>query len=235
MAGWDESFDFVIVGSGGGGMVAALAAAEAGLKPVIIEKQQFVGGSTAMSGGIIWVPNNPLMRAEGVTDSYEEGLAYFDAVVGQPDQGSSMERREAFLTSGPEMLSFIQGKGVKLVRCEGYSDYYDNRKGATLGAARSRGCRGTGGSSASGRARSTRDGRGIGMVVKTNETRNLPVWSRSPHSFRTNAGGGTNVSRSVARSGSVHQRHVPDRSTDEDRRRRWDPAVAQYGRRRAGR
>src|SRR5579864_2453553 len=135
MAKWDESFDFVIVGSGGGGMVAALAAAAAGLKAVIIEKQQFVGGSTAMSGGVIWMPNNPLMQAEGVPDSYEEGLAYFDSVVGEPDQGSSMERRHAFLTYGPEMLSFIQRKGVQLVRCEGYSDYYDNRKG---GKARSR-------------------------------------------------------------------------------------------------
>lgn len=184
MAEWDESFDFVIVGSGGGGMVAALAAAEAGLRPVVIEKQEFVGGSTSMSGGIIWVPNNPLMRAEGVADSYEEGLEYFDSVVGQPDEGSSMERRKAFLTLGPEMLSFIQGKGVKLVRCEGYSDYYDNRKG---GNARGRSVEGI-----------PWDGRqlgewhskinpgmarGVGMVVKTNELRNLPVWSRSLHSF----------------------------------------------------
>ena len=66
-----EMFDLVIVGSGGGGIVAALAAADAGLKPVIIEKQGVIGGSTAMSGGIIWIPDNPLMRAEGVRDSYE--------------------------------------------------------------------------------------------------------------------------------------------------------------------
>jgi 3-oxosteroid 1-dehydrogenase len=184
VAAWDESFDFVIVGSGGGGMVAGLAAADAGLRPVIIEKQQFVGGSTAMSGGIIWVPNNPLMRAEGVADSFEEGLAYFDSVVGEPDQGSSMERRKAFLAYGPEMLSFIQGEGVQLVRCEGYSDYYDNRKG---GNARGRSVEGV---PWDGRALGewhTRInagmGRGLGMVAKTNEFRQLPVWSRSPHSF----------------------------------------------------
>src|SRR5215207_5584882 len=128
-AAWDESFDFVIVGSGGGGLVAALAAHDAGLRPVLIEKQQFVGGSTGMSGGIIWMPNNPLMRAAGVPDSVEDGLAYFDSVVGPPDQGSSVPRREAFLTRGPEMISFIQRTGVRLVRCEGYADYYDNRKG----------------------------------------------------------------------------------------------------------
>jgi 3-oxosteroid 1-dehydrogenase len=182
---WGESFDLVIVGSGGGGLVAALAAADAGLKPVVIEKQQFVGGSTAMSGGIVWVPNNPLMQAEGVPDSYEEGLAYFDSVVGPPDQGSSMARREAFLKHGPEMLSYLQGKGVKLVRCEGYSDYYDNRKG---GNARGRSVEGIPWDAHQlgewqdkinpGMARS------LGMVVMTNEMRHLPSWNRSRTSFQ---------------------------------------------------
>jgi len=129
VASGDDSFDFVIVGSGGGGLVAGLMAAEMGLRPVIIEKQSVVGGSTAMSGGIIWIPNNPLMTAEGIQDSFEEGLRYFDSVVGPPDAGSSWVRRQAFLREGPEMISFIQGKGVRLLRCDGYSDYYDNRPG----------------------------------------------------------------------------------------------------------
>jgi 3-oxosteroid 1-dehydrogenase len=181
---WDETFDLVIVGSGGGGLVAALAAADAGHRPVVLEKQQFLGGSTAMSGGIIWMPNNPLMQAEGVEDSYEDGLAYFDAVVGPPDQGSSLERRHAFLTYGPEMLSFIQRKGVKLERCEGYSDYYDNRKG---GKPRSRSVEGV---PWDGRQLGEWHdkinpgmGRGLGLAVKTNEVRNLPSWTRSPKSF----------------------------------------------------
>jgi 3-oxosteroid 1-dehydrogenase len=184
MSAWDETFDFVIAGSGGGGLVAALAAAEAGLKPVIVEKQQFVGGSTAMSGGVIWMPDNPLMRAEGVPDSYADGLAYLEAVVGPPDDGSSLARREAFLTEGPRMLSFIQRQGVKLERCEGYSDYYDTRAG---GSARGRSVEGV-----------PWDGRqlgqwhdkinpgmarGLGLVVKTNEIRNLAAFARSPKSF----------------------------------------------------
>jgi 3-oxosteroid 1-dehydrogenase len=185
MAAWDESFDFVIVGSGGGGMVAGLVAADAGLRPVILEKQQFVGGSTAMSGGVIWVPNNPLMRAEGVPDSYEEGLAYFDSVVGEPDQGSSMARREAFLTYGPEMISFIQRKGVKLVRCEGYSDYYDNRKGGNAGSRSVEGIPWDGRQLGEWHDKINPGlARALGMVVKTNESRHLVRWTRSPKSFQ---------------------------------------------------
>ena len=66
MTTWDDTVDVVIVGSGGGGMVAALTAAEAGASALVLEKQDRLGGSTAMSGGIVWVPNNPVMRAEGV-------------------------------------------------------------------------------------------------------------------------------------------------------------------------
>ena len=66
MTTWDTTVDLVIVGSGGGGMVAALAAADAGASALVLEKQDRVGGSTCMSGGIVWVPNNPVMRADGV-------------------------------------------------------------------------------------------------------------------------------------------------------------------------
>jgi hypothetical protein len=78
---WDSTVDFVIAGSGGGGMVAALTAADAGASALLLEKQERIGGSTAMSGGIVWIPNNPLMQADGVPDSYEDAMAHFEAVV----------------------------------------------------------------------------------------------------------------------------------------------------------
>lgn len=188
MAEWDEVVDFVIVGSGGGGLVASLVASDAGLNPLVIEKQQFVGGSTAMSGGVVWVPNNPLMGADGVPDSYEQGLAYLESVVGPPDQGSSMERRHAFLTYGPEMLAYLQAKGVQLVRCEGYSDYYDNRNG---GNARGRSVEGVPWDGKQLGEWHTRInpgmGRGLGLVVKTNEVRNLPASFRSRKAFAVTA------------------------------------------------
>lgn len=129
MTRWDLTVDLVIVGSGGGGMVAAITAREAGASALVLEKQQLVGGSTAMSGGVVWVPDNPVMRADGVADSYEAAMAHFEAVVGDVGPASSFERRHAYLTAGPEMVSFLQALGVGFVHCRGYSDYYSNAVG----------------------------------------------------------------------------------------------------------
>jgi 3-oxosteroid 1-dehydrogenase len=129
MTTWDTTVDLVIIGSGGGGMVAALTAADAGASALVLEKQDRVGGSTCMSGGILWVPNNPVMCAEGVADSYEDAMAHFEAVVGDIGPASSFERRHAFLTAGPEMVSFLQERGVRFAFCPGYSDYYSSAKG----------------------------------------------------------------------------------------------------------
>jgi 3-oxosteroid 1-dehydrogenase len=129
MTTWDCTVDVVIVGSGGGGMVAALTTADAGASALVLEKQELLGGSTAMSGGIVWVPNNPVMRAEGVQDSYESAMSHFEAVVGDVGPCSSFERRHAFLSAGPEMIAFLQQCGVGFVYCRGYSDYYSSAKG----------------------------------------------------------------------------------------------------------
>jgi 3-oxosteroid 1-dehydrogenase len=129
MTVWDDTVDVVIVGSGGGGMVAALTATEAGATALILEKEERIGGSTAMSGGIVWVPDNPVMRAEGVPDSYEDAMAHFETVVGDVGPASSVERRHAFLSAGPEMVTFLQQLGVRFVYCRGYSDYYSSAKG----------------------------------------------------------------------------------------------------------
>ena len=180
MTSWDKVVDFVIVGSGGGGFTAALAAAEAGLDAVLLEKQAVVGGSTGMSGGVVWLPNNPLMREDGVTDSHAAGLAYFEAVVGEVGPASSTERREAFLTEGAEMVNLLRRKGVRFVRCPGYSDYYSSHPG---GSAAGRSIEPTpfdahrlgewSDKVMPGMARS------IGLVVKTNELRSIQYYNRS--------------------------------------------------------
>ncbi|MFI5046314.1 MAG: FAD-dependent oxidoreductase [Acidimicrobiia bacterium] len=135
MPDWDVTTDAVVVGSGGGGLVAALVARTRGLDVLVVEKDALIGGSTAMSGGGVWIPNNPVMRAAGATDSEQAALAHFDAVVGDVGPGSSFERRESFVTNGPRMVEFLQDHGVPFRYADGYADYYPDAPG---GSARGR-------------------------------------------------------------------------------------------------
>ena len=73
MPGWDASADFVSVGSGMAGCASALAAADAGLETIIVEKAPLLGGSTVYSYGILWIPNNHLEKRAGIADSTDDG------------------------------------------------------------------------------------------------------------------------------------------------------------------
>ena len=184
MTNWDKSVDLLIVGSGGGGMVAALATLDAGLEPLVVEKQSLVGGSTGLSGGMVWLPNNPLMRRDGIQDSHEDGLAYLADVVGDIGAPSSPARREVFLTAGSEMITFLLRKGVRLVRCPGWSDYYPNHKG---GNAAGRGVEGIPFDAAelgnwSDKVQPAM-ARNSGFVVLTNELRSVQYFNRAPRAF----------------------------------------------------
>jgi 3-oxosteroid 1-dehydrogenase len=182
---WDRSVDLLIAGSGGGGMVAALAALDSGIEPLVIEKQSLVGGSTGLSGGMVWLPNNPLMRADGIPDSHEDGLAYFDDVVGDIGQPSSPARREMFLSAGYEMINFLMRKGVRLVRCPGWSDYYPNHRG---GNEAGRAIEGIPYDAAalgnwSDKVQPSMAKSYGGFVLKTNELRAVQYFNRSPRAF----------------------------------------------------
>jgi 3-oxosteroid 1-dehydrogenase len=182
---WDKSVDLLIAGSGGGGLVAALAAFDAGIEPLIVEKQALIGGATGMSGGMVWLPNNPLMQSEGIADSHEDGLAYFEDVVGDVGDASSPARREMFLTAGIEMIKFLQRLGVRMVRCPGYSDYYPNSKG---GNAAGRSVEGIPYDAAALGEWSDKVQRMAktwtkGFVVMTTELRSVQYYNRSPRAF----------------------------------------------------
>ena len=88
MADGGPEFDFVIVGSGAAGLTAALTAALRGLSAVVIEKTEYFGGSTARSGGGVWIPGNSVLRKAGITDTPEAASAYLAHVAGDgvPDQ-----------------------------------------------------------------------------------------------------------------------------------------------------
>jgi 3-oxosteroid 1-dehydrogenase len=137
MTEWDYLTDLLVVGSGGG-LTAAVTAAASGFDALIVEKANLVGGSTAMSGGVIWLPHNPLMVEQGVDDSFEKGLEYFESVVGPPTPASSAERREAYIREGSAMIELLRSEGVRFVRDEGYSDYYAGVLGYRGGVARGR-------------------------------------------------------------------------------------------------
>lgn len=124
-----SEYDFVIVGSGGASMCAALLAKKAGVNCVILEKQEKIGGSTGFSGGAWWVPDNHVMKRAGVDDSAEMARCYFDAVVEFTGKGSSPERREAFLAQAPQMIEFLERQGMKFEYGDGWADYYDERPG----------------------------------------------------------------------------------------------------------
>jgi len=127
MTNWDESVDLVIIGSGGGGLCAALTAHDAGAQVVVLEKERLAGGSTAMSGGVLWVPNHPLQTG----DSVAAAARYLDAVAGIPELGSTPRRRAAYLKTAPELVSFLMSKGLKFVRDE-RPDYYDELPGGSV-------------------------------------------------------------------------------------------------------
>ncbi|GDY29792.1 3-oxosteroid 1-dehydrogenase [Gandjariella thermophila] len=123
----DATFDVVVVGSGAAGMTAALAAADAGLRTVVVEKAAHFGGSTARSGGGLWVPNNEVLRRAGAPDSPELASRYLEHLVGDLVPA---EHRRALLSAGPAMLSFVCAHTpLRFTWVRGYSDYYPEAPG----------------------------------------------------------------------------------------------------------
>jgi 3-oxosteroid 1-dehydrogenase len=130
MADFDETFDWVVAGCGGGSMASALLMRKAGKSVVILEKSAWAGGTTCKSGGVIWLPNNPFM--EPGEDSLEQGVTYLDAVVGDTSDapGSTPAKRRAYIVEGRNMIEFLVREGVELERGSNFwPDYYDELPG----------------------------------------------------------------------------------------------------------
>ena len=122
--------DILIVGSGAGALAAAVTALNQGARVLVIEKSDQFGGTSAMSGGGIWIPNSENARKQGAEDSAEEAYTYMKSTIG--DQVSD-ERIRAYVDAAPEMLDYLQSNSAMRYEAYPYPDYYSDIEGAKEG------------------------------------------------------------------------------------------------------
>ena len=130
---WDDEVDVVVLGSGGAGLTAALTASVNGASVAVYEKAPTVGGTTAVSGGIVWIPahdrsdDGPLPVSDAVDYLQAQSLGYMDAdLVG------------TFVRTGPTMLDFVEAhSGLRFAVAEGFPDYKPELPGGRPGGGRS--------------------------------------------------------------------------------------------------
>ncbi len=126
----DQPFDVVVVGAGAAGLSAALFAAIAGLKAVVIESTDRVGGTSAYSAGSAWIPNTHHATAVGAEDSLEQAALYLRQSVGDESPDSL---KMSFLSNGPEAVAVLEQQSEVRFRARPlHPDYNSNLPGATL-------------------------------------------------------------------------------------------------------
>ena len=125
-----ETFDVVVVGSGAAGAMAALRSADHGMKVLVIEKAHKFGGTSATSGGVMWIPNHQLDGAAAGDggDSRAEALEYLDSIIGKP---VNRERLEAFVDEAPKMAHYLKSTGVDVTPSV-WPDYFTGKPGARV-------------------------------------------------------------------------------------------------------
>jgi hypothetical protein len=121
-ADWDRIVDVVIVGSGGAALVAATMAADEGAEVLVVEKDELLGGTTAVSGGGIWLPNNHVMAEAGIPDSKEAALTYIERVC--DGRAPDPALLEVFVDTAPEMLKYLVEHTPATFHIQPLPDYY---------------------------------------------------------------------------------------------------------------
>jgi succinate dehydrogenase/fumarate reductase flavoprotein subunit len=126
-----KAYDVIVAGAGAGGMTAAAVAATEGLKVLVVEKTEYVGGTTAWSGGMVWIPANHQVQSAGLSDDLAQAEAYLDRTV---PEAHGADLRKAFLARGAEAIDYLQAHTeIRLQPVKVYPDYYPDLPGATAG------------------------------------------------------------------------------------------------------
>ena len=132
---FDHTYDVVVVGTGSAGFATAMGALDEGLSVLLVESTEKWGGSSAMSGGGMWLPNNPLMQRDGAGDSREDALTYLEETVGDAGRATSRARKEAFVDGVEDFVTTAEKHGMRFVRAADYPDYYPELPGGKIGRA----------------------------------------------------------------------------------------------------
>ncbi|SFI94556.1 FAD-dependent oxidoreductase [Bradyrhizobium sp. Gha] len=123
--------DVLVVGSGAAGLTAAITAEEAGLRVLLVEKTEFIGGTTAFSAGVIWIPNNGPARKLGVIDTPEDAIRYLRSETGNK---IDEQKAAAYIHYAPEMLDFMQSKSqAQFDALPSMPDYHPDYPGGSKG------------------------------------------------------------------------------------------------------
>jgi succinate dehydrogenase/fumarate reductase flavoprotein subunit len=122
--------DVLIVGSGAAGLSAALRCHQHGLKPLLVEKSDKVGGTSAWSGGGLWVPCNDQQKGRGINDSEEKALQYLDGIIGDAGPASSPERRLAYVRNARKVFSALSVMGCRWIPTDAMPDYHTDVPGS---------------------------------------------------------------------------------------------------------
>lgn len=126
-----DSCDLLVIGSGAGGLSTAVTAAALGLDVVLVEKESRFGGTTAWSGGWMWIPRNPLARAAGIEEDEETIRTYLRHELGEGYDESFVTM---LIEQGPRMVSFFQrDTAVDFVDGNQIPDFHGRTPGAGLG------------------------------------------------------------------------------------------------------
>lgn len=118
--------DLLIIGSGAGGLSTAITAKKHGLDVIVVEKEEYFGGTTAFSGGVLWIPGNPHAKRDGVKDTREAARTYMKHETGAFFDEAAVD---AFLEVGPEMLEFFERETEAKFLPTAYPDYHPDAPG----------------------------------------------------------------------------------------------------------